>query len=240
MDILPPPLILLFQSMTTLAFCYENSLIGDMNESKQYHLHRIVQLILIPLLLSSGCNNAGHNPHTPAAINDTGQIKTLVIQAYKWHQHDTSKNDMVPLAGKKDTACTGIDLDKHKIRLNELGSTNFFSDEFIANYDKIVRTIDSKLKSKELVWPVGDLPPFGSDSDPWCNCQDYPDASPWDKIKFKFISLNDKRSSLSWTWGNADWSKGFDYRIELTKTNGSWKISSLQGFDFNKFTARNY
>ena len=194
-------------------------------------------IILLGLSLFSCNQSSKKNILVP---DDKMQIENLVITVYKWHDSDTSKNDMAMITDQKDSVYIGIDLEKHKLRLIELKKTNFFSDEFIENYNKIVLTIEKKLKNKEFEWNVGELPPFGSDTNPWCNCQDYPDANPWDKIEFKFISLDKENATLTWTWGNPEWSKDFNYKVQSKKINGTWQIVYLQGFDFDESTRKNY
>jgi hypothetical protein len=44
-----------------------------------------------------------------------------------------------------------------------------------------------------------------------------------------------ENATLTWTWGNSDWSKDFNYKVKAKKTDGVWKISYLQGFDINEF-----
>jgi hypothetical protein len=91
-----------------------------------------------------------------------------------------------------------------------------------------------KIKSKEIQWLEGDMPPYAG-ADPWCNCQDIPYDDPWDKIEIKFQSIDKENATLTWTWGNSDWSKDFNYKVKAKKTDGVWKISYLQGFDINEF-----
>ena len=74
--------------------------------------------------------------------------------------------------------------------------------------------------------------PFRNSS-PWCNCQDGGDMK---KIQIKIIDLNDQKGSLSWTWSEPDYSKGFEYKFNVEKENGKWKIAYLEGFDFEKNT----
>ena len=80
------------------------------------------------------------------------QIELLIKQVYKWHETDNSKYGMLPLANKDGDNYIGFDLENHKLRLNELRETNFFSDEFLNNYNRIVLTLDNKLRTKEFEW----------------------------------------------------------------------------------------
>jgi hypothetical protein len=197
---------------------------------------------LILLLFSCGSPDT-KTPHITSekSVNsndDKEQIKNLVKQVYKWQDAEKINEGFYPL--EKDGIYIGLDLNKHKLRLKELAETNYFSDEFLSNYQKIALTIDKKSRSKELEWLAGDIPPFGSDSNPWCNCQDYPYDNPWDKIEFHFLSLDNKNATLTWTWGHSEWSKNFNYKIIASKTNGNWRISYLQGFDFSGFAVKNF
>ena len=144
-----------------------------------------LRILLLTALLIGGCsqNNTRYtSAEDRAAADEKEQIKDVVRQVYKWHEADTSKDEIAVLTDSKDSIYIGIDLRRHNERLNELRSAKYFSDEFVSNYDKIVRTIDKKLKNGEYKWLVGDLPPFGNDADPWCNCQDVPDSGWQDKI----------------------------------------------------------
>mgnify|MGYP003587846635 FL=1 len=107
--------------------------------------------------------------------NDKQEIEILVKKLYEWVETKNSNNDFNPLANKKGDKYIGLDLNSHKKRLEELKKTNFFSQQFLDNYNKIALRIDSNLKTKKIEWLEGDLPPFGNDANPWCNCQDYPD-----------------------------------------------------------------
>jgi hypothetical protein len=90
---------------------------------------------------------------------------------------------------------------------------------------------------------VGELPPFGNDANPWCNCQDVPDdeLDPWNFIEVEVISLGSDRGELRWKWGNPNsdadaGGKVFAYRFDVVKDAGRWKIAYLEGFDFHTFT----
>ena len=195
------------------------------------------------LLLIFGCNygesKSSVETNSTSVVgnqdDDKKQIENLVRQVYQWHDTDNSKNEIEPIADGKRRNYIAIDIDKHTKRIQELRDASLFSDEFIENYDKIAQTINLQLKSGEMKWDVGDLPPFGNNANPWCNCQDYPYDKPWDKIVFTFQSLDSKTSTLTWTWGDSAFSKGFNYKVSAVKVNGNWKLSYLQGFDFSNY-----
>lgn len=108
--------------------------------------------------------------------NDSLELQKLVRDVYKWRETENSKPDFdVYLNDKNDTIYAGLDSKMHKERLKELSKTNLFSQEFLDNYNKIATNIDEKMKKKSAIYYVGELPPFGNDANPWCNCQDNPD-----------------------------------------------------------------
>jgi hypothetical protein len=185
-------------------------------------------------LLLFGCNQAETKTTSvteekaQTSAEDKEQIQNLIRQVYKWHEtQKPSNNDMI--TDSKDSIYLGFNLDQLKLDIEELKATNFFSNEFIDNYNKIYTTLDKKLKNKEFEWLVGDLPPFGNDVNPWCNCQDNPDNY-WQTMTIKKIEFNSNNATFTWTWGD-----NFEYKAKAVKQNDNWKISYLQGFDFNEF-----
>ncbi len=172
---------------------------------------------------------------TNSTIDDKTQIKNLVIQVLKWHDKNGVLNGFEPIFNPNDSLAMGMDLKVLQNELAKFTKTQLFDKEFIENYGKIVKTIDKKIRNKEIEFMDGDMPPYAG-ADPWCNCQDIPYDNPWDKIDVKFITLDKESAVLTWTWGNSDWSKDFDYKVKAKKIEGTWKISYLQGFDFNIMT----
>ena len=176
-----------------------------------------------------------------SSTDDKKQIQNLIRQTLNWAE---SKNtiDLVPaITDSADSIYIGLNLNKHKQNVDKLKSTNFFSKEFIENYNQIIITIDKGLRNgKYEQWFVGDLPPFifANDVDPWCNCQDNED---WNKVEVRVIKLNENEGELEWIWGNLStdahnsW-KNFAYNFKVVKENGKWKIAYLKGFDFKEST----
>jgi hypothetical protein len=152
--------------------------------------------------------------------------------------------DLVPLlTDSKDSLHVGFDLKKLKTNLEELKTTNYFSAEFIDNYNKIILTLDKEMKDRKFSpWSTGELPPFNfaNDVDPWCDCQDVPydKPTPWYLVEVGVINLNNEKGELYWKWGklgvdvSQDW-RDFRYKFKVKKEDGKWKISYLQGFDFD-------
>jgi len=203
----------------------------------------ILLLLLSAVLFYSCTTNTDKTTLTDKKIDtisvtdttkDKIHLQTLVKDFYKWWATKNSKNDFIPI--EKDSLYVGLDLKAHAKRLEELKATNFFSEQFLDNYNNLGLTIDEKLKSGKLKWYIGDLPPFGNEADPWCNCQDTPSEKFWEDIKIIFLSLDTSNANLEWTWGKkSEEEDNFEYTIKAIKINGVWKIAYLQGFDAKVF-----
>jgi hypothetical protein len=171
------------------------------------------------------------------ANNDKAEIQTLIRLMLKWAD---SKNEIELLpALSKDSICTGFDFDKLNQNIEKLRKTGYFANEFIDNYDQIIRTLDKKIKNNEFEkWNVYELPTFyfANDASPWCDCQD---NLPWDNVEVRVIKLDTDKGELIWNWGKTDadtdqsW-KDFAYKFRVVKVDGKWKISYLQGFDYKQ------
>ncbi len=176
---------------------------------------------------------------------DKEEIKRLICQVLKWANFEGIIGLYSPLEDNAENVYTGFDLEKHKQIIEELKATHFFAAEFIENINEIYLTLDEKLKNGELEWFVGELAPFGNGANPWCNCQDVPydNPNPWDLIEIEIIDLGAKEGELYWKWGNLEettdpgWKK-FRYRFRVVKENMKWKISYLEGFDFDELTGK--
>jgi len=186
-----------------------------------------------------GCNHAESKTTARAKekiavpLNDKEKIQNLMRQVYEWHETQIlSNNDM--LSDEKDSIYIGFNLDQLKQDIENLKETSFFSNEFLENYYKIYTTLDKKLRNKEIEWLVGDLPPFGNDANPWCNCQDTPDNY-WHKMTLKILHIESNKATFTWTWGD-----NFEYKARAVRENNFWKIAYLQGFDFKEMTKKKY
>jgi hypothetical protein len=165
--------------------------------------------------------------------NDKQQLETLLLKTYQWVETKNSNNDFNPVEDKKGEKYTGLNLKEHTKRLEELKKTNFFSQQFLDNYNKIALKIDANLKNKKLEWFVGDLPPFGNDTNAWCDCQDSPEEY-WKTLKINNLKIENDKASFSWTW--TKWKDDSKYNVKAVKENGTWKIAYLEGFDYENLT----
>lgn len=183
----------------------------------------------------SGCNQsaqktASAEKEASTHTKDEEKLQILIRQFYRWHETKSSGIDFSPIQREKlDTTYVCLDLQQHEERLEELKQTNFFSAQFLNNYNKLALTIDERLRNKKLQWVIAEMPPFGNGANPWCNCQDNPDEY-WQKITLNNMKFDKDTASFSWTWGD-----DFEYKVKAIKENGNWKISYLQGFDFDEF-----
>jgi hypothetical protein len=173
---------------------------------------------------------------------DKEEIQGLIRYMLSWGESKDVIQLVPVLTDRKDSMCTGFDLNALNANLKKLKATNFFSTEFIENYNNIILTLDKKMKNKEFSeWPTGELPPFNfaNDVDLWCDCQDVPYDTPdaYSLVDVHVVSLNNNEGELYWKWGklgnsvSQDW-KDFSYKFKVKKENGKWKVSYLEGFDF--------
>lgn len=166
-------------------------------------------------------------------LTDKQQIETLIRKAYEWIETKGSNSDFDPVENKKGDKYIGLNLKAHNKRLEELKKSNFFAQEFLDNYNKIGLKIGDNLKTKKIEWLVGDLPPYGNDTNAWCNCQDYPEQY-WKTLKLNNLKVENDKATFSWTW--TAWKDGGKYKVKAVKENGIWKIAYLEGFDYNALT----
>jgi hypothetical protein len=170
---------------------------------------------------------------TLTLAGEKAKLGKLIRRVYEWHETKSSMDDFEPITDKKGTSYIAIDKKKLTDRLNELKATNFFDDSFLKNYNNIALTLDEKLKNKQLEWFVGDMPPFGNDANPWCNCQDSPENY-WNKLTLTHLTISQDVATFAWTWGDDS-----AYNVKTIKSNGVWRIAYLQGFDPKDFIPAN-
>ena len=172
--------------------------------------------IVTGLLLLCFLSGFGYAQNTtvaaPAAIpGDSAALKALVVKFLQWHATD-KKADFVPLLQHlKDTVYTGIDWQAHKQRVAALEKTNLFTTAFADNYQKIALYLDKELKQNKTKYLVGDLPPYGNETSPWCNCQEYP-AGMLKRLQIVAVKIINNTASFKWTWAT-----NFSMRYRLKK-----------------------
>lgn len=170
--------------------------------------------------------------NTKTLYDEQSRIQNLVEEFYEWYETRYEKNDFAPVADPENLQYTGMDIKKHHDRLDVLRRTGFFANEFLDNYDRIMQAVDSGLKSKELEWPVGDLPPYGNGANPWYNSQDTPDSY-WKQITINNIYIDNEVATFSWSWDER-----FSYKMKAVRENDHWKILYMEGFDMEELFHR--
>lgn len=167
-------------------------------------------LLLFVLLLAS-CKNevpAGENAGSPI-VKDTVQktnlqsdslaLLQLTKDLYEWEENRQGSGDFSPLdLSESDTFYTALDRPAHQKKLQEMERSGLFTGSFLNTYNRIADRVDAELKSGSIVWPVGELPPFGNGASPWCNCQDFPDDY---QNKFWILRLEVKDNIATYDWG---------------------------------------
>lgn len=159
-------------------------------------------------------------------------IEQVVRNFYQWHESNaTSDFDVVEKGGKY------IAVDRQQVieRMDALRGSGFIAKDFVTNYKKIALEINEKLRDGAIIYKVGDVAPYGGNTDPWCNCQceDLPENY-WKSIVIENIDIKENQATLNWK-GAADATE--NYQVQLINEEGAWKISYLQGFDMNQFFA---
>lgn len=162
---------------------------------------------------------------------DQQQIETLIRKTYEWVETKNSNDDFNAIVNKKGDKYIGLDTKAHAKRMEELKKTNFFSQEFLDNYNKIALKIGDNLKTNKMEYFVGDLPPYGNDANFWCDCQDGPENY-WKTISINITKIETTKASLNWAWKGKT-----KYKIRVVKETGTWKIAYMEGFDYNSLTS---
>lgn len=196
-------------------------------------LYKLFSISLIWIFISGFAPvNAVKNTNNIYFDGDKQQIETLVQKAYEWIQTKKTQNDFDVIANKKGDKYVGLNIKTHNKIVEELKKSNFFAQQFIDNYNKIGLKIGDNLKTGKLEYFVGELPPYGSDSDPWCDCQDNPEAF-WKTMKVNNLKIENNKAAFYWTW--TAWKETPKYKVTAVKENGIWKIAYLTGFDNKSF-----
>lgn len=196
-----------------------------------------ISFVATALSLTIGCNSEKKSKALENAVAETPSMGSAVIsqdsialtklvrQVYKWYENSANWSDFDPkVNAATDTLYSGIDWVAHNKRVKALAASNYFDKRFIDSYQQIAGYLDTALKSGRELWPVGELPSFGFDASPWCNCQDNPENY-WNTIKVTGLKVEKDNADFAWTWGD-----GFAYKAKAGKSNGAWKISYLEGF----------
>lgn len=159
-------------------------------------------------------------------------IQVLIRQVLIWS--DTCRAfDLYPaISDEHDSMYIGFDMNIVNKNMTILSQTGFFSLSFIENYNRIIKTLDKKIRNKKIDWMVGDLPTFNFnmsyiDVNPWCLCQGFL-IEQFDGIEI--INLNSSVGELKFKWTkDSEW---INFKFNVVNEDTKWKISYMEGFDF--------
>ena len=196
---------------------------------------KLATLLFGIVLLS--CNQAAPNSNSDSEQpqvdfqKETKNIKKMVRNLYEWYETDGMKAyDFDVTADGLEEKYIALNIQEHKRRLAQLKKTEFFSAQFLDNYNAIALEIDKNLRNGEFEYFVGEMPPYGNDASPWCNCQDVPSEDYWQSLIIEKLMIQDNEAFFIWTLGN-----DFQYEMKAVQEDGEWKIAYMQGFDYSKF-----
>ncbi|HLA57411.1 MAG TPA: hypothetical protein VK622_01555 [Puia sp.] len=184
----------------------------------------------------TACRHAGNSKtHGRDSIssnssNDSFELASLVVKVLKWSESDRQIDFNVTKTNSGDSIYSGIDWSTHKKRMADLSKTDFFTDDFLNNYNNIALHIDKELKTNPTKYLEGDIQPWSDDTNDWCKCQDFPDSI-WEKLKIVDLISHGDSANFKWSWGD-----NYYYSVKTKKENGSWRISYLERFDIQKFS----
>lgn len=204
---------------------------------------RILALgFLMTALLMTNCKNLNNS-----GLKDQGNIKvidktdsvsitTLIRELFKWHQNEANQLDFpYKTDSPTDSVYSGIDWKSFNERKKVLEKTEFFSTEFLINYQNVASRMDSAIKQSDpSLRNVEDVPSFEPEADHWCDCQDSPDTY-WNILTVCDLKIDRDNVSFNWTWGDNSGFVPDKSKAMAKKENGKWKISYLQGFDIKNF-----
>jgi hypothetical protein len=162
------------------------------------------------------------------------EIQQLIRQVILWSDSKESIELLTTIPDANGRVYIGFDMDQHTENLIRLKETKFFANEFVENYNRIILTLDRKIRNKEFEeWLVSDLPPFHfvNDVSPWCICQGF---SPEDFDDVEIVNITSKSGKLIWKWKKG--SSWTDFKFRVKKEDNKWRISYMEGFDFKRCT----
>lgn len=168
---------------------------------------------------------------------DIAEIEKLVRNAYVWLNNGNPLR-LGMIADETESKYIGYQLSDLTNASSKLKKTDYFTEKFIGDFNRIHTLIHKGLGNGNLVWETESMPEFGTGADPWCNCQDVPfdEPNPWSLLDIETIKLSANEGEFNWKWGNLEPNAGsgwnsFRYHFTVKKVGDKWKIDSLEGID---------
>jgi len=194
---------------------------------------RSISLLIVISFLFTNCGNRNDAETIAKFKKDSTELTILVRNIFKWHQSDSGKVDFPYQISK--SLYTGIDWKSHKKRLKILEKTNYFSKDFLKNYQAIALKMDNALKKSDPSWrSIDDVPSFEPENDHWCECQEYPDIY-WNIISLSNFEFNKDSVRFNWSWQVDSNNLKLINKAHAVYKNGKWQISYFEGFDIKHF-----
>jgi hypothetical protein len=186
------------------------------------NLNLIIRIIML-LFIFNSCNNlTSSDTKKPKNDADSIKITNVIKDVYKWYGKEGSQVYLDIIV--KDSFQIGLDTIKFKNSIAKLKSTNYFSSDFIKNYEKIGKAVDNKLHAGKYYNEIN----FNfQDADVWTNSQD-DESDLWKNLKVKDLVVNGDHATFQWYTENRD----YGYLVKMKKENDTWKVSYLEGLDY--------
>jgi len=167
--------------------------------------------------------NYHEKSNTKENAADSIEIKSLLQSVYKWHQANSDRINDFPVI-VKDSLQVGVDMQQVRSAIDEMSRTNFFTGEFLKNYERTGLYADSMLKHGKYYNEEN----FAfQEADPWTFFQD--DAGNYyDSLVINDLMIQADSASLKWAPKDAP---GDSYPVKLKHEKDGWKINWLAGFD---------
>jgi hypothetical protein len=185
--------------------------------------NNLIISVALLLFVFNSCNNLPLNDTQGAKNNDDSiKITNVIKDVYKWYSKEGSQVYFDIIV--KDSFQIGLDTMKLITSLDKLKSTNYFSSDFINNYEKIGKAVDDKLHTGKYYNEIN----FNfQDADVWTSSQD-DEWDLWKNLKIKDLIINGDYATFKWYTDNRD----YGYLVKMKKENDIWKVSYLEGLDY--------
>jgi hypothetical protein len=159
------------------------------------------------------------------ATTDDVAISNMLYDFYTWHFDLRQYGDFMPLESSVvNEKYTSLDWAYIEQAEQEMAATGFFTQSFLSEHHRRAVDINAGLQSGRLEYFVGDIPPYYSDFDPWCNCQDY-SSDYLANMSVRLVSINGFETQVEWSWDDQNW-----YGITLQRYGNEWRINKMSGF----------
>lgn len=158
------------------------------------------------------------------------EVDKLVKNAYKWVEKTDGSKFFRPFV--KDSMIVGFDPISQNLYMKQMQESGYFAAELRNTIGKIFSRQNELLRSGKAVWHDGELGPFDTGVNQWCNCQDTP-TDDYDKMNVVIEKMTSDTADLYWNWKGFgdDWEKEH-YHINVVKEDGKWKIARMEGWDY--------